>query len=172
MNHGLDPSDLIIVMPFGGGFGRYAVLDGNRRLTALRALETPDLLVDVLPQALLNAMRRFSNEYNNAPIHEVQCAVFDNRDEANHWIELRNAGEAGGAGSVQWGSDEKDRFRARNGGKPNLATQALDFLETRGDITHEQRRDTATTTLTRILGSPDIRPKLNQSQGEMRRRMG
>ena len=164
LDHGLDPSDLIIAMPFGGGAGRYAVLDGNRRLTALRVLENPDLLVDVVPKTTLNAMRRLATEYKNTPVHEVQCVVFDTRDEANHWIELRNAGEAGGAGPVQWGSDEKDRFRTRNGGKPNLATQALDFLENRGDITHEQRRDTAATTLTRILGSPDIRPKLGLEQ--------
>ena len=164
VDNGLDPSDLIIVMPFGRDAGRYAVLDGNRRLTALRALENPELLVDVVPKTVLGVMRRLAAQYQGSSIHEVQCVVFETRDEANHWIELRNAGEAGGAGPVQWGSDEKDRFRARNGGKPNLATQVLDFLENRGDITHEQRRDTAATTLTRILGSPDIRPKLGLEQ--------
>ncbi len=169
VDHGLDPSDLIIVMPFGRNADRFAVLDGNRRLTALRALESPELLADIVPAAVLNAIRRLGDRYKDAPIQEVQCVVFDTRDEANHWIELRNAGEAGGAGPVQWGSDEKDRFRARNGGRPNPATQLLDFLENRGDITHEQRRDTATTTLTRILGSPDIRPKLGLelSNGEL-----
>ncbi len=160
LDNGLNPSDLTIVTPYGGDAGRYVVLDGNRRLTALRALENPELLADAVALNVYNAIRRLAASYRNSPINEIQCVVFDERAEANHWIELRNTGERGGAGPVQWGSDETDRFRTRTGGQPNLATQVLDFLENRGDITPEQRLDTATTTLTRILGSPDIRPKL------------
>ena len=160
VDHGLNPSDLMIVVPFGGDESRYVVLDGNRRLTALRALENPELLDGAVTPGVQGAIRRMAVAYRDSPIHELQCVVFDERDDANHWIELRNTGERGGAGPVQWGSDETDRFRTRTGGQPNLATQVLDFLERRGDISSEQRRDTAPTTLTRILGSPDIRPKL------------
>lgn len=160
VDHGLNPSDLMIVVPFGGDDSQYVVLDGNRRLTALRALENPELLDGVATPGVQSAIRKLSETYRNSPIHELQCVVFDERDDANHWIELGNTGERGGAGPVQWGSDETDRFRTRTGGQPNLATQVLDFLEQRGNITPEQRRETAPTTLTRILGSPDIRPKL------------
>ena len=135
VEHGLSPGDLTIVMPFGGGGDRYVVLDGNRRLTALRVLEIPDLLADAVPKRVYNAIRRMAATYRDSPIKEIHCVVFDNRDEANHWIELRNAGERGGAGPVQWGSDETDRFRTRTGGQANFATQVLDFLEKRNDIT-------------------------------------
>ena len=40
--YGLDPSSLPIVMPYGEGSNRYLVLEGNRRLLALKALENPD----------------------------------------------------------------------------------------------------------------------------------
>ena len=169
LDNGLNPSDLIIVTPFGGEASRYVVLDGNRRLTALRVLENPDLLAEAVAPSLHNAIRKLALKYRESPITEIPCVVFDKREEANHWIELRNAGESGGAGPVQWGSDETDIFRTRTGGRPNLATQVLDFLEGRGDISADQRQNTAATTLTRILGSPDIRPRLGleQSNGSL-----
>ena len=169
VENGLNPGDLTIVMPFGSGANRFVVLDGNRRLTALRVLENPDLLVEAVAPSARNAIRKLALAYRQSPITEIPCVVFDGREEANHWIELRNAGEGGGAGPVQWGSDETDRFRTRTGGQPNFATQILNFLEIRGDITSERRQNTAATTLTRILGSPDIRPRLGleQSNGSL-----
>ena len=160
LENGLDPSELTIVMPFAGDTQRYVVLDGNRRITALRALENPDLIAEAVPKAAANAIKRMAVEYQDSPVGDVACVVFEGRDEANHWIELRNTGERGGAGPVLWGPDETDRFRKRTGNQPNLATQALDFLENRGRITPDHRAAIATTTLTRILGSPPIRQKL------------
>lgn len=157
--YGLDPSELTIVMEARGEANRFVVLDGNRRLTALRALENPEFLVDVVPNSVLNAVRRLAQQYQGSPIAEIPCVVYKERADANHWIELRHTGELGGAGPVLWGPDESDRFRTRTGGRPNITSQALDFLEARGDITTEQRRQDPTT-MRRILESPAIRPKL------------
>ena len=46
-------------MPFEDG-KHYVVLEGNRGLTELRALENPDLLVDSLSSGLLTQIRRLS----------------------------------------------------------------------------------------------------------------
>src|SRR4051812_48863538 len=45
---GMDPSNLSIVMPDSDSEGRYYVVEGNRRLIALRALENPDTFVGAL----------------------------------------------------------------------------------------------------------------------------
>ena len=166
--HGINPSELPIVMLLGDGSNKYVVLEGNRRLTALKALENPDLLVGAVSQEVVDAIRRMAVEYQKAPILEIPCVIVEDRDKANHWIELKHTGENDGAGSVQWGSDESDRFRARTGRQPNLATQVLDFLEARGLVTPEQRR-VAPTTLTRIFSSPALRAKvgLEYSKGIM-----
>src|SRR5258708_37220532 len=111
--HGLNPSDLTIVMPFDTDENRYIVLDGNRRLAALRALENPDSLVDTVGKGVLTEIRKLSKKYQEAPQETIPCLVVRERDEARHWIELRHSGELEGAGSVAWGSDEKARFRAR-----------------------------------------------------------
>ena len=79
VNHGLNPSDITIVMPFGGDGERFVVLDGNRRLTALRALENPELLVDAVPQSVYRSIRRLALKYRESPIREIQCVVFDGR---------------------------------------------------------------------------------------------
>ena len=66
-----------------------------------------------------------------------------------------------GAGSVLWGSDESDRFKSRITGKPpNLGTQALNFLESRGVITPDQRTEIPSTTLTRLLTTPPVRASI------------
>ena len=39
--HGMDPSARLIVVGFGEGSDAYTVLEGNRRVAALRALDNP-----------------------------------------------------------------------------------------------------------------------------------
>jgi len=158
VEHGLDPSNLPIVMP-GGGPARHVVLEGNRRLAALRALENPESIVDGTSPKLLKQLRKLSREYQHNPIETVQCIVVNNRDEARHWIELRHTGENAGAGVVPWGSDESARYRARVGtSEPH--SQALDFLQRRGDLTPEVRRTVPATSFKRLIETPAVRAKL------------
>ena len=102
-------------------------------------------------------MRRLAKTYAGNPIEDVACALVKDRDEAHHWIELKHTGENSGAGIVQWGAEEAARFKKR---APEVHTQALDFLERRGDLTTEQRRKVPTSTLRRLLSSPVVRQKL------------
>src|SRR4051812_48787069 len=69
--HGLNPSDLLIVMPLAGNPGRFVVLEGNRRLAAVRGLENPESLVDATEKSVLTGLRRLSKEYQSNPIESV-----------------------------------------------------------------------------------------------------
>jgi hypothetical protein len=159
VRYGLNPTDLPIVMPLAGNAGRYVVLEGNRRLAALRALETPESLVDATTPGVLKQIRRLSRAYQENPIEAVTCSVVKDRDEARHWIELRHTGENLGAGIVPWGSDEAARFRARTGSAA-IHSQALDFLQRRGDLTAEARSKVPATSLKRLIETPEVRSKL------------
>jgi hypothetical protein len=154
--YGPNLAELPIVMPFGT---RYIVLEGNRRLVALRALENPQWLAGAFPARSLSEMRSLSKRYLQNPIASVYCLVVKDRDEAEHWIELRHGGEKQGAGLVKWGPDEKARFLSR-ATLPKLHTQALDFLETRGDLTPEQRQKVPTDSFRRLINTPEVRTKL------------
>lgn len=156
---GLDPSNLPIVMPLSGSTTRHTVLEGNRRLAALRALENPDSIVGVVSPIILTQIRRLSKGYHENPVDQIPCVVVNDRDEARHWIELRHTGENAGAGVVPWGSDESARFRARTG-VPEPHTQALDFLQLRGTLSAELRSKVPGTNFKRLIETPAVRAKL------------
>ncbi len=159
VRHGVSPIDLPIVMEIQGDPKRYMVLEGNRRLAALKALENPEIIVDAVGKSVLTAIRKLSKEYQKNPVESVLCVVVEDRDEARHWIELRHTGENDGAGIVPWGSGESARFRARTGGfEPHH--QALNFLENIGALTLETRRDVPSTSFRRLIGTPEVRNKL------------
>lgn len=160
--NGLNPSELTIVEEVRAGSSasvRYRVLDGNRRLTAIRALENPDSLADAVQSSVLKGIRAAHRDYQANPIQTIPCVLVADREEARHWIWLGHMGERAGAGPVDWGSDDAARFRARTE-RPELHTQALDRLQQRGMITPEFRRKVAVTTLKRLLEDRDVRPKL------------
>lgn len=157
VKHGLNLADLPIVMPFDAR--RYVVLEGNRRLVALRALENPDLMVGALPPALMPKLKALSAAYQETPIEEINCLVVKDKDEADHWRDLRHSGEMEGAGIVRWGSDERARFLAR-GGAVEPHTQALDFLESQGLLTPETRRQVPAASFKRLFSTPEVRAKL------------
>ena len=139
---------------------RYIVLDGNRRLTAIKVLENPELLVDAVPATVVTAMRKLSKLYQRAPLDSISCVVVEERTEADHWIELRNGGASDGAGPVQWGSEERGRFNARRGGRLDIRIQALDLLQQGGYITPEFRRRIPTTTYKRLLDDTAVQAKV------------
>src|SRR5688572_5959220 len=53
ITHGINPSDLPIVMAFVDQSERYTVLEGNRRLAAIRALENPESVSGAAPASVL-----------------------------------------------------------------------------------------------------------------------
>ena len=157
---GLSPAELPIVMPSETDAGRYVVLDGNRRLTALRALESPDAIADAIRPGFLDQLRKFSAKYLQSPITTVDCVVVDDRKKAEHWIFLRHTGQNSGAGTVDWGSHEKARFRATAGGGVELHTRLLDFLEEGGYLTSADRKRVPATNFRRLIETTAVLERL------------
>ena len=158
VEHGLDPSELTIVMPSTEP-ERFIVLDGNRRLGAIRALEAPEVLDGVVPQTVLNAFRKSSEVYQNNPIDVISCVLFEDRESADHWLELRHTGERGGAGAVLWSGQARSRFLAR-ATQVEPYMQALDFLHGRGALPADRRAQVPGSTLGRLLSTPHVRNRL------------
>lgn len=113
---GLNLAELPIVMQQKDDLHRYIVLEGNRRLVALRALENPEWLGGVFPAPLLSKMRELSRAYLMNPIESAQCLVVKDREEASHWIELRHSGgQLEGAGLCRGSQIRRQGFeRARS----------------------------------------------------------
>ena len=109
----LDPGDRLYVMAAVDKVGRYIVLEGNRRLTALRLLSQPGM-IDREDLGLSSAMRakfkKLQAESKDRWPTVVDVVVFLDRDSANHFIRLRHTGENSGAGRSAWSALQVARF--------------------------------------------------------------
>jgi len=161
----LDPSALPIVIR-AGQTGHFVVLEGNRRLTAIRALEKPASFEGVFSESVLQQMRKLSTLYQSAPIDKIKCCLMANAQEAQHWIDLRHTGKNGGAGLVQWGPHEKARHISRTRAEVETHTRLLDFLEEGGHLTKAERRKVPSAAFERLVNSKAVREKIGFSVGK------
>jgi len=159
-HHGLSPTQRFIVIPDDDN--QFIVLDANRRLTALRALEQPDLVQAQLTEAEMKQLKQLADSFE--PSEDVPCVVFARREDADVWVELLHEGESDGAGLVAWSAQQKTRHRARSGTKA-VHLQVLEFVRNEGAPSPEtvRRYDRGTypvSTLERALTTPHVRQQL------------
>lgn len=156
----LNPGELFFVMEDGKVM---KVLEGNRRIAAVKLLSDPSLLNS------LNASTKFKNEFialaekfQKAPITEIFCTLVSSREEARRWIELRHTGENEGVGVVGWNPLQQDRYRAKfTNFPPSLKLQAVTYVAEYGsDDAKNLLPDLPSTSLGRLLGDPDVRKVL------------
>lgn len=154
---GLSPADAIIVTP-GKNSNEYRVLEGNRRITALKLLNNPTAAPN---DKLKKAFGELAKSSDNIP-KTVECVIFDEPEEAFQFIELKHLGELGGAGTVRWNSVQQDRHAARRQGKPKNPRSALvlDYLRSNPKVDKSVRDLTDSsnfpiTTLERVLSDTD-----------------
>ena len=158
--HGLNPSDIPIVMPDPQRKTGYIVLEGNRRVAALKLLLKPEILTN---EKLKKKYIKLNVSSKNKISTSMECLVVESREEANLWIERKHEGEMNGAGTVRWDNVQKDRFLANKSGKTSKAVQLIDFLRAAApeDATlMEQLQRISATNLDRFISTPDIRTEL------------
>ena len=135
-SEGLNPGDPVFVIKHEKLEGQYNVLEGNRRIIALKLLENPDLIPET-NKSLLNRFKKLSEKYSKAPIEKITCILFDNEKEAEHWIELKHTGQNDGIGTVGWDAQQKARFDERVKGTASYALQIIDFLQKEDTVDSE-----------------------------------
>lgn len=109
----LDPGDRIYVIASKMEPDRYIVLDGNRRLTALRLLSQASLIdrEDIgISSVTRQRFKRLQRDYAGRFPIEVDVVVFNSRQDANKFIRLRHTGENSGAGRSAWSALQIARF--------------------------------------------------------------
>jgi hypothetical protein len=110
-DHGLDPGDSFYVI-LSEEESDYIVVDGNRRLAALRVLREPDLLqATSISPVLSKRLRTIANSFDRSSIETIECALFDDRPSANEWILRRHGRGLEGEERIHWGTMEIQRFQ-------------------------------------------------------------
>lgn len=156
---GLNPADRVMVVADDAEKGQFTVLEGNRRLTALKLLNNPDLAPTKQWQKRFSRLR--SSNYSQ--IKEILCTVFDDAEKAFHFIELRHLGESGGAGIVSWEAEQKARHdqRLHRRSRHHKALAVLDLIRNADRIDAETKglagEGFPITTLDRILSDEEFR---------------
>lgn len=122
--NGFDPTELQLVTPDGAG--SFIVLEGNRRLTAVKLLQKPDLCpVEKLFKGFMTAHNQLGFDLPQ----ELQCSVVNSRAEGDMWIELKHTGQNNGVGRVGWDSDIRDERRARQTGVESIGRQVRNLVK-------------------------------------------
>ena len=164
VENGLSPSDLPIVIPApNGDEGMYLVLEGNRRVAAIKVLANPELIKLASDKATREKLEALSEGYGKSPVERINCVMFESRKDASHWIELRHRGENQGVGIVQWDAQATDRFRERLTGKVSAEKQVLEFVKQEGELGRESLKNIdkfPLSSLKRLVSDPDVRKRL------------
>ena len=153
---GLDPGDSLYVIRSEESDEDFIVLEGNRRLSALKVLSTPDLLVGAdIPESMAKPLVREATGFDRSVVEPIRCALFDGREEANDWIRRRHTGVAGGEGRIRWKPLDIQRFS-----NDYTTIDVIDFVgrnaaysTTEWDKAHAALGGDKSTNLTRLLES-------------------
>ena len=164
VTEGMSPAHRMLVMcaPGKGNTG-YIVMDGNRRLAALRVLTNPAVLegMDGVGDLTAQKLRKLARDFNLEDIQPLDVFVCKNEAEARHWIEAIHTGENEGRGVVSWDGMATARYRGKN-----ASLKVLDFIKAVGNLSAEELvalERFPITNLDRLLGSPDVRDRLGLS---------
>jgi hypothetical protein len=163
VENGLDPTTLpAVVATDDKRKKRYRLLEGNRRLLAIKALDTPTLISAVLPSGASKILTELSRRFAADPISEMKCVLFATEAEAEHWVWVRHTGENEGVGLVTWGATEKDRYKARRTGKLKPTGQVIEFVEKHGKLSAEAQSSNQKihTNVERMIETTHVKEKL------------
>lgn len=162
----LNPADLIQVTP--NRENKFTVLEGNRRITALKLLRKPSL-IERRHISFYKKIKPLSDQFNKKPSQKILCVIFHDPIDSDKWIELKHTGENDGVGTVQWDSTQQARFTRKRKGQTPIALQAIEFLS-RSEFTDTSLKEDLGklpyTNIERLLTDPDIRDILGLSYKE------
>ena len=171
VRNGRDPADLFRIIPelddSGKDTGSYIVVDGNRRLTAYRVLETPELIPQDLKSSLRKKFVDLSNEFDGPPNNEL-CVLYPNRQTANPFVELAHRGKLGGAGRSQWSGMAGAYFDKENARQLRPEVDVLELVRASGKLSPKAQEKASSdsfpiSTLQRIVEDAGARKHIGLS---------
>lgn len=157
----LNPTELPVVVEEDKGL---VVIEGNRRLAAIKLLQNPNLAETASEQLGTPLVRKFK-ALQQIGIGPDSIDVFqaESREAARHWIELRHTGENDGVGIIAWKTWQINNYRRKRGSQADRATMFCEAVEI--DFSGDKEllanvafvRQTKLTTLGRLVADPDVR---------------
>lgn len=164
--NGMSPTDNAIVI--SNGDGTFTVVEGNRRVAAVKLLADPSLAPSKGHEATFRRLRAAMS----TPVTAISAVEVKDRETARPWILLRHDGEAEGASVVGWNTVQKQRFTGKSGTQTALALMVIDALKA-ADPTNEKLTallgkitERKSTTLGRLIMNAPVRTLLGITKSD------
>lgn len=160
VKEGMSPIDVLLVIKATSP-SSYTVLEGNRRVAAVKILTNPELASS--HPRLRTRFRQLAKE-GHAP-YSMRVAIASTREEAKHWQELRHTGERGGRGTVPWSAEAGHRFAGRRGSHVERGLVFAEAVAKAYPSNANLQKDLADvrknrlTTLGRLVSDPSVRDR-------------
>lgn len=161
VSDGMSPIDRLLVVHEKKGSKRYVILEGNRRLAALKILANPNVLSGLeVKSALRRRFEALAQDYDPKSVEPMSCFEVPSREEGMLWLYLRHTGENEGRGVVSWSGLAASRFRGRD-----PALQALELVRAHGDLSDDEKQlitgnKFPISTLDRLLAAREVRKRI------------
>ncbi|WP_298580063.1 hypothetical protein [uncultured Olegusella sp.] len=152
--NGLHEEEPFVVSPLPDGM--YLVREGNRRATALKLGNNPELV----PSGFANIVKAMSDLQGKMPQIIHGAIITDNESEINRIISSRHSGPQGGIGIESWDSEQKARFQQLIENKPDGVIAFIDQIKDLFSDNTEFIRNLSQakkTGIERMLGTPQVR---------------
>lgn len=132
--------------------GKKIVLEGNRRVCALKLILKPELSPKK-HQAFFQKLKQKIDQ----PIKAITVYPFNSREEATIWLATLHS-KSSKISRKSWSTEQQTRFEHSIDGKPENAA-ALTILEfsLANSLIHPDQSQKVITTITRMLSSPEVR---------------
>ncbi len=154
----LDLETLCVFPAYEGG--HFVVAEGNRRVTALKALATPELAVGT---PAYQRIKKLSETSKIAIPKKVVCAIFKNRKDCLAYVLMRHGyGSSDGSGLVLWDSISRLRADAYVNNVKHPELDVIDFVVDEGSLGEVSQQaladdDFNITNLQRLTDDPAVR---------------
>ncbi|WP_133139847.1 hypothetical protein [Legionella genomosp. 1] len=149
VHNGINPLEAFALLIVNKGNSKYyTVLEGNRRMCAIKLLNDPELA----PVKYRKEFKKLAE--TTETILEIPSIIYTERDEVHTWLERIHGGLQGGVGRKSWSPEQKTRHIGNT--KNLLAQRILDYAANEALITDENRKGKLTT-VQRFLSNPVFR---------------
>jgi hypothetical protein len=159
IEEGPSPGEPIWVTKDESNRGMYVVLEGNRRVAALKLLENPALADGTVVE---KHFRNLSKIFLRNPRRELEARVFASRKDAAPWIRRRHMTQSSGVALQRWKPLAKGRADRQHGLKTPKSLAVVEFLDDGSEAWHEVEEvlDSRWTTVDRVLNTKAFREEL------------
>ncbi len=149
---GLSPGEPIWVTRDVDAPGMYVVLEGNRRIAALKIMEAPALAAGTVVEKAFSVL---ASQFSERPMRQIEALVFATRDEAQPWQRRRHMTSASGVGLQSWKTLAKARANRDQGTKAERFLAVVEYLQDDSDEWAEltDMLDPKWTTVDRVLNA-------------------